>query len=146
MAYPAWEMEPLSTQILATLSETEIDAIVEVMLLAAFSDGTLAQAEASVIKRTLLAGDQVWFASVNFEDRMAQAKERIEAESRDARLATLRTMLPWPEQRFFALKLAVRVVAADGVIEPSERELIVAAAEALGVSAEIAAALVGQPS
>lgn len=122
---------------LANLGESEIDAMVEVMLLAAFADGTLDQSEVSFVKRTLLTVEDLWFSADSLDDRMAKAKSRIESEPRETRLEKLRTQLPWPEQRLSALKLAVRVVAADGIIHESERALISAAAEALGVREDL---------
>lgn len=132
-------MEKRASDILAGLTERETDAMVEILLLAALADGSLAQAESAVIKRALLSVDELWLNHIDLENRMVAARLRIDAESREARLATLRTMLPWPEQRALALKLAIQIVEADGVVQSSERELIMEAAQALGVQGDIAA-------
>lgn len=137
-------MEATVSRVFATLTDLEIDALVEVMLLAACADGVAANAETTVLKRSLHSVDEFWLNHVDLEERMANAKRRIESESRESRLLKLRTMLPWPEQRLLALKLAIRISAADGQIKPVERELILQAAEALGVEVELAAELVGQ--
>lgn len=113
--------------------------MVEILLLAALADGSLAQAESAVIKRALLSVDELWLNHIDLENRMVEARLRIDAESREARLSKLRTMLPWPEQRALALKLAIQIVEADGVVQSSERELIMEAAQALGVQGDIAA-------
>lgn len=133
-------MEARTSEILSGLTDSETDAMIEVLLLAAFADGTLDEAETSTIKRALLTVDEFWLSPVDLERRMDEAKRRIEVESRETRLSTLRGMLPWPEQRVLALKLAIRVVAADGIVQGGERELILQAAEALGVRGEIVAA------
>jgi len=132
-------MEKRASDILAGLTEPETDALVEVLLLAALADGSLAQAESAVIKRALLSVDELWLNHIDLEKRMAKARVRIEAESQEARLTKLRTMLPWPEQRALALKLAIQIVEADGVVQSSERQLIMEAAQALGVRGDIAA-------
>jgi uncharacterized tellurite resistance protein B-like protein len=130
-------MDAQAANLLDALTDPEIDALVEVMLLAACADGVLDYAEVSELKRNLRRIDENWFSQVDLDERIERAKVRIAAESRDARLAKLRTMLPWPEQRAFALKLAARIVKADGQILAQERDLITQAAEALGVRDEI---------
>ncbi len=137
-------MEANVAEVLAALTDQEIDAMVEVMLLAAFADGSLDEAEAAVIKRSLLGVDAPWLNHIDLEDRMARAKRRIDEEERQTRLSKLRTMLPWPEQRFVAVKLSIRIVEADGLIQSSERELILQAAEALGVRDDVVSELVGR--
>ncbi|HMA97273.1 MAG TPA: TerB family tellurite resistance protein [Polyangiaceae bacterium] len=132
-------MEKRPADILAGLTEPETDALVEILLLAALADGALAQAESAVIKRALLSVDELWLNHIDLEKRMTKARARIEAETAEARLTKLRTMLPWPEQRALALKLAIQIVEADGVVQSSERELIMQAAQALGVQGDIAA-------
>src|SRR5512145_2496732 len=99
-------MAPRTSETLAGMTDSETDAMVEVMLLAAFADGTIDEVEISVIKRSLLAVDELWLNPVDLEKRMDRAKQRIAGESRSARLEKLRTMLPWSEQRLVALKLA----------------------------------------
>jgi uncharacterized tellurite resistance protein B-like protein len=137
-------MEAQASKVLAALTDPEIDAMIEVMLLAAFADGSIDQAESAVIKQSLLVVDDLWLNHIDLEDRMARAKRRIDEESRDARLSKLRTMLPWPEQRLVALKLAIRIAEADGVVHSGEREVILQAAEALGVRSDVASELIGQ--
>jgi uncharacterized tellurite resistance protein B-like protein len=137
-------MEALATDLLDTLTDPEIDALVEIMLLAAYVDGAISQAESATLKRSLRAVDEHWLSHIDLVSRIDQAKQRILAESRAARLAKLRTMLPWPEQRVLALQLALRIVHADGDVAQSEHDLILETAEALGVSRERMLALAGK--
>jgi len=136
-------MDAQASKVISALTEPEVDAMVEVMLLAAFADGSIAQAESAVIKQSLLAADELWINHVELETRIASAKRRIDESSRDQRLLKLRTMLPWPEQRSVALKLAIRIVAADGILTDSERTLILQAADALGIRNDLAVELDG---
>jgi uncharacterized tellurite resistance protein B-like protein len=134
-------MQARTSDILAGLTDREIDAMVELMLLAAFADGSLDQAESAVIKRSLLGVEALWLSHTDLEERMAKAKDRIKEEGREVRLSRLRTLLAWPEQRLVALQLAIRIVEADGVVQGSERELLLQAAEALGVRDDVASRL-----
>jgi uncharacterized tellurite resistance protein B-like protein len=137
-------MDTRAVEVLSSLTDPEIDAMVEVMLLAACADGTIDYAEVAVLKRSLRAVDEHWLSHVDLDERIESAKRRVEAETREARLAKLRTMLPWPEQRLLALQLATRIVTSDGVVQEKERELILEAADALGVRSELAAKVMGQ--
>lgn len=130
-------MDPKAVAILDALTDPEVDALVEIMLIAACADGTLDYAEVSELKRSLRRINENWLSQIDLEERIERAKVRIAAENRDTRLAKLRTMLPWPEQRAFALKLAARIAKADGQILAQERDLITQAAETLGVRSEI---------
>ena len=135
-------MDNKAAELLESLTDPEIDALVEIMLLAACSDGSLDYVEVSVLKQSMRRVDEHWLSHVDLNERIERAKVRIAEESREIRLAKLRTMLPWPEQRLLALKLAARIVTADGQVQPSERELMLQAAEALGVRSELAKELI----
>lgn len=135
-------MDNKAAELLESLTDPEIDALVEIMLLAACSDGSLDYVEVSVLKQSMRRVDEHWLSHVDLNERIERAKGRIAEESREIRLAKLRTMLPWPEQRLLALKLAARIVTADGQVQPSERELMLQAAEALGVRSELAKELI----
>jgi uncharacterized tellurite resistance protein B-like protein len=135
-------MDNKAAELLESLTDPEIDALVEIMLLAACSDGSLDYVEVSVLKKSMRRVDEHWLSHVDLNERIERAKVRIAEESRENRLAKLRTMLPWPEQRLLALKLAARIVTADGQVQPSERELMLQAAEALGVRSELAKELI----
>ena len=58
-------------------------------------------------------------------------------EGRSGRFAALRARLPDVRMREAAIELAVRLVAADGVIHESEHALLVEAAKALEVSIRV---------
>jgi uncharacterized tellurite resistance protein B-like protein len=135
-------MDTKAAELLESLTDPEIDALVEIMLLAACSDGSLDYVEVSLLKQTMRRVDEHWLSHVDLNERIERAKLRIAAESRDIRLEKLRTMLPWPEQRLLALKLAAKIVTADGQVKPGERELMLQAAEALGVRSELAKDLI----
>jgi tellurite resistance protein len=136
-------MEVRASGVFGTMAPQEIDAMLEVMLLAACADGSLDYAELTSLKKNLRALDEDWLSHIDLEDRIADAKQRIFGEPRESRLAKLRTMLPWPEQRLLALKLAIQVARTDGTLGPTERKLVLEAAEALGIQGQLLEELVG---
>jgi tellurite resistance protein len=77
-----------------------------------------------------------------FEALFERLSKQLSADGRAARLATLKARLTDEGQRKVALALAVQVMAADGLIRTSERELIAEVAEALGIPGDEAADLV----
>ena len=123
------------------LSQPQVDALVEIMYLAADADG-----EVSPDERLELATNIARLTDGELDARRAAnaieaAAGRVGAESREARLLAIRAVLA-PEQRSHALMLAIQVTCADGLIRTSERELILATAEALDIPGETAANLV----
>jgi uncharacterized tellurite resistance protein B-like protein len=128
--------------ILENLTDPQIDALIELMLLAASADGTLDESEIAQLRRSLLEVDELWLSNIDLEKRLAIAKNHLDGHRREERLAALKVTLPDAAQRTLALELAVKVMLADGVIRITERELLLEAAEALDVDGNIAADLV----
>jgi len=124
------------------LGDAKIEALVEMMFLAAAADGDLGPderrqfvASAEELTARLITGEKL-------EALLAGAQKSLEAEGRDARLAAVKGRLPDPSARKLALTLAIRVTAADGIIRTSERELIMETAAALDIDGDTAADLV----
>src|SRR5689334_9874954 len=106
------------------LSDDAFEALVETMALAAHADDELSDDELAKLAATVesiapgrLAGDKI--AAL-----LASCAQRLTAEGREARLAAVAKVLPAIEDRKLALSLALGIMAADGVIRTSERELI----------------------
>ena len=124
------------------LSEDRLEALVEMMFLAAsadgeFDDGELAQftRNAEMLTAGLLKGERL-------DQSLARAKQALADAGRDARLASVKARLPDVGARKLALSLAIEMSAADGVMRTSEREFILETAEALGIEGETAANMV----
>jgi tellurite resistance protein len=139
-------MIALNSQLLADLTDTQVDAMVEAMLLAASADGELDEAELTQLKESLLSVDDLWLSHIDLDQRIAVAKAHIAGHSRAQRLAALKVLLDKPEQRVAALELAAMVIAADGILRTSERDLMLEAAEALGVDSNVAADIMSRVS
>lgn len=124
------------------LQDEKIEALVEMMYLAATADGDFSDAErseflASVEQLTsrVVTGDRL-------EALLARVGDAVANVGRDARLQAVKERLPDLAARKLALALAIRVTAVDGVIRTSERELIMQTAEALDIDGDTAANMV----
>lgn len=137
-------MLALKSSLLSELSDPQIDAVVEAMLLAAHADGELDPSEISQLKKSLLDIDHLWLSHIDLEQRIETAKSHIAGHDRTDRLQSLRQTLDKPEQRIAALELAALVIASDGILRTSERDLMLEAAEILGVDSGVVADIVKQ--
>ena len=131
-----------TSEILTHLNNQQIDSLVELMLLAATADGELSIEEIDQLQKCLLEADELWLTSIDLEKRISHAHERIHGAVRADRLAVVKRTLESLAARKAGLELAIRVMAADGIIRTSERELILETAEALEVDREVAADMV----
>ena len=129
-------------ELLARLRNDQVDALIEVMLLAATADGELSIEEVDQLQKCLLEVDELWLTRIDLERRLSDAHERIIDAGRAVRLAAAKRILSDLDARQAALELAIRVMAADGIIRTSEREVILETAEALGLDRENAANMV----
>ena len=129
-------------KLLARLRNDQVDALIEVMLLAAAADGELSIEEVDQLQSCLLEVDELWLTQIDLERRLAEAHQRISGADRATRLSSAKVILSDLDARHAALELAIRVMASDGVMRTSERELILDTAEALDVDRENAADMV----
>src|SRR5664279_1262234 len=131
-----------TAELLAQLNNDQIDALVELMLLAASADGELSIEEIDQLQKCLLEVDELWMTHIDLERRLREAHNRISGNERAQRLTTVKSTLSSINFRKAGLELAIRVMASDGIVRTSERELILETAEALDVDREVAADMV----
>ena len=131
-----------TSELLARLKNDQIDSLIELMLLAASADGELSIEEIDQLQKSLLEVDELWITRIDLEKRLSEAHDRIQSAERAKRLAAVKASLSALDARKAGLELAIRVMAADGVIRTSERELILETAEALDVNRDAAADMV----
>lgn len=124
------------------LSDDKIEALVEMMYLAAASDGELGpeEREQFAVNAERLTGRLI--TGEKLQALLARAEQQLEASGRDARLAAVKERLPDHGARKLALSLAIQITAADGIVRTSERELIMDTAAALDIEGGIAADMV----
>lgn len=128
------------------LPPPKIEALVEMMFLAASADGEFSDEEQAHFKKSLESLTSARLDSGEVDTLLARAKADLDQQGREARLARVKERLPEPGARKVALSLAIQVAAADGIIRTSERELILETAEALEIDRDEAADLVRQLS
>jgi tellurite resistance protein len=129
---------------LRALGETKLEALVEVMFLAAAADGDFSDVELEHFLKSVESLTDGRIAHARLEALVSEAAVALDRDGRAARLANVKTRLPDAGSRRVALSLAIQVTAADGIIRTSERELILETAEALEIDRDEAANLVGR--
>jgi tellurite resistance protein len=120
----------------------QLEAIVEVMFLAAFADGDFGEEEKAHFLKSIESLTDRSLSGETLEHLVTRIHGELSTEGRAARLAAVKERLGDPGACKAALALAIQLTAADGIIRTSERELILEAAEALGVERDDAADLV----
>jgi uncharacterized tellurite resistance protein B-like protein len=124
------------------LSSAKLEALVEMMFLAASADGDFSDVEREHFLKSVESLTSGRLTKAQLEGLLKQAKHELEASGREARLAAVKERLPDRSARKVALSLAIQVTTADGIIRTSERELIMDTAEALEIDRDEAADLV----
>lgn len=124
------------------LSNAKLEALVEMMFLAASADGDFSDVEREHFMNSVQSLTSGRLEKSQLEALLAQATKDLASSGREARLNAVKERLPDPSARRVALSLAIQVTAADGIIRTSERELIMETAEALEIDADAAADLV----
>ncbi|WP_437806088.1 tellurite resistance TerB family protein [Sorangium sp. So ce1078] len=116
---------------LQTLDEPNLEALVELMFLAAFADGEFSQEEKVHFSRSVESLTDRRIPQSTMDELIRGVVEQLQKEGRAARLASLKERLATPQARKVAFSLAAQVVVADGIVRTSERELLLDVAAAL---------------
>jgi tellurite resistance protein len=124
------------------LADEKVEALVEMMFLAASADGELGAEELVQFTKTAEHLSSRLVVGEKLNALLDRAKQELDRDGRDARLAAVKARLPDPSARKLALTLAIRITAADGILRTSERELIFETAAALDIDGDTAADLV----
>jgi tellurite resistance protein len=122
----------------------KLEAIIELMFLAAFADGDFGEEERVHFLRSIESLTDRRMKAETVAMLVNRIIGDLSAQGRAARLASVKQRLGDAGARKAALALAIQVTAADGIIRTSERELIFEAAEALDIDRDEAADLVSK--
>ena len=122
--------------------EPRLEALIETMFLAAFADGDFGDEERKQLISAVESLTDRAISAATTDALLTRIQGELAASGRPARLASVKARLTSPGERKTALSLAIRLVAADGIIRTSERELILDVAEALEIDRGEAADLV----
>lgn len=135
-------MSALSLADLGPLDTPKLDALIETMFLAAYADGDIGAEERAHFTSSVESLTDRRLTGDELARLMSRLEQALSESGREARLAAVRTSLGDLNTRKVALALAIRVVAADGIIRTTERELILDVAAALDIDRDEAADLV----
>ncbi len=123
-------MEDPGAEFLQQINEEQLEALIETMYLVAFSDGDFSEPEQAhfancVAKLTLgrMTGDQLGHV-------LTRVIGQLHEGDRQACIASLKSRLSSQKLQEVALMLAGDMAAADGVLHPNERKLLLALADA----------------
>jgi len=116
------------------------EALVEMMFLAVHADGEFGDEERNAFARAVREHAKIPDAS--FKSLIERIEKDLAKEGRTARISALKSAFPDARAREGALTEVVRMVAADGIVRTSERELILEVAEGLGIDGDRAADIV----
>jgi tellurite resistance protein len=126
------------------LEAPALEAVVEVMFLAAFADGDFGEEERAHFFHSIESLTDRTLSGATLALLVTRIHGELVTQGRTARLAVVKERLPDPGARKAALALAIQLTAADGIIRTTEREMILEAADALDVPRDEAADLVAQ--
>jgi tellurite resistance protein len=124
------------------LDGTKLEALVEVMFLAAYADGEFSADERGHFAKSVESLTDRRVTGPLFDELCARLEGACRDGQRAERLRALRDVLSDQRSRVVALSLAIQLVAADGIVRTSERELLLDVAEGLDIDRDVAADLV----
>lgn len=124
------------------VEEPKLEAIIELMFLAAFADGDFGDEERVHFLKSIESLTDRRVHGDTLGHLVTRIVQDLQAQGRTARLASVKERIGDHGARKVALSLAIQVTAADGIIRTSERELILEAADALEIDHDEAADLV----
>lgn len=124
------------------LDDSGLEAILELMFLAAQADGEFTADEREFFRKKgveLFAGKRT---GEQLDDLARRLEEDFFSYGREERLAMLKGILKSTDDRKAGLQLAIEMVSADGIIRTAERELLLDAAQGLDIDLDEAADMV----
>lgn len=126
------------------VDEPNLEPLVELMFLAAFADGEFSEEERRHFTRSVESLTDRRLSQNTLDELVERVVGQLQREGRAARLAAVKDRLESPSARKVAFSLAAQVVVADGIIKPSEHQLLLDVAEALEIDRAEALGLVKQ--
>ena len=128
----------------AGYDDRQVEGLIELMFLAVHADGEFSDEERNELASNVRSLSSGRIAGETFKTLVLRIEKDLAAEGRAQRLAALKLVFPDESARIDALAIVVRMVAADGVVRTSERDLILEVADGLEIDGGVAADLVAQ--
>jgi tellurite resistance protein len=123
------------------VNEAKLEALIETMFLAAHADGEFSADERAHFVSSVESLTERRLEGDKLDELLQRFEKDFRERGRKPRLVAVRARLGDENSCKLALAMAIRMVAADGVIRTSERDFILEMAETLGVDRDVAADL-----
>ena len=130
--------------VVTDLDAGTLEALIEVMYLAAFADGEFNEAEKEHFRETVDSLTEGRVSGARFHELVARFRRELDLSDRSVRLEAVKKKLTTEPVRRAAFKEAIRMAAADHIIRTSERDLFLELADVLGIERADAADMVKQ--
>lgn len=135
---------PISLRSAHSLDEPKIEALIEIMYLAAYADGSFAPEERAHFARSVQSLTDRKVTSEMLEQIVTRLDGARKAAGTAALIAGARATLGSPNACRVALSLAMGVIMADGKVTDSERTMLYEIGAALGIERSVTDGLLGE--
>ncbi len=136
---------PISLRSAHTLDEPKIEALIEIMYLAAYADGDFAEEEKQHFTRSVQSLTDRKVTREMLDRIVSRLDIARKAMGTAALIAGARATLGSPGACRVALSLAIGVINADGKVTDSERAMVHEIGAALGIERSVTAHLLEDP-
>lgn len=126
----------------SSFDEPKLEALIETMFHAATADGEFSEPERAEFVKNVASLTDKRLDPKTLDALVKVITAQASAEGREQRLRSVSATLGNDRLRLIALELSIRIVAADGVLRTTERELLFEVATAFGIDNDKAADLV----
>ncbi|MCS6901478.1 MAG: tellurite resistance TerB family protein [Polyangiaceae bacterium] len=121
---------------LHSLELPRLEALLELMYLAAYADGHIQETERLVLQQRVVEGSNGRLGEEVIRAMLDSMEKTLAQEGREARFESIRRRLGAPRMRAEALAMAAQILHADQRIDPQEAAWMVRAAHALEIPLE----------
>lgn len=135
---------PISLRSAHSLDEPKLEALIEIMYLAAYADGSFAPEERAHFSRSVQSLTDRKVTPEMLDQVVARLDAARKAAGTAALIAGARATLGSPAACRVALSLAVGVIMADGKVTDSERSMLFEIGSALGFERAVTEELLKQ--
>ncbi|MFO0617753.1 MAG: hypothetical protein U0414_34485 [Polyangiaceae bacterium] len=126
----------------SSFDEPKLEALIETMFHAATADGDFSAPERAEFVKNVASLTDKRLDSATLDALVKMIAAQTGSEGRPERLKAVSATLGSDRLRLVALELSIRIVAADGIVRTTERELLLDVATAFGIDNDKAADLV----
>ena len=126
---------------LGTLELPRLEALIELLYLAAYADGQIKPEERAKLREKVVEGVEGRLSVTTLDAMLESIEETLAQDGREARFQSIRRRLGDPRLRQEALVMAAQILHADRELDPREAAWMARAAGALELPVEEAMTL-----